>query len=174
MASRFNVGIGGHSWSLPLALVFCLLSSGAVAGELDFELYELTGKLYSSQQVRGRSDTQYLVVDFFSLDCKPCKEAIPEWIRLHNEYEKQGLSIVLVALRRESSRAATEAVKAYFRANPVPFPVVIDKYGLVAKQFHVIDKGGAATLPKIFLLNSEGKKIIVTDETGAIGKLPWK
>jgi peroxiredoxin len=128
----------------------------ARAGSYDFELYDLLGDRLVSL-ARLRSAAKLVVVDFFSESCKPCKEALPAWRRLHGQHAARGLALVIVAVPgveadRETSRAEIER---FFRATPVPFTVVWDKYSIVAKQYKVAQKG-KLLLPQAFLLSGTG------------------
>jgi hypothetical protein len=40
--------------------------------------------------------TRLLVVEFYSIDCKPCMEAVPKWKALHAKYRSRGLRFVVV------------------------------------------------------------------------------
>ena len=134
-------------------------SSPALASDSDkdFELYDLDGALYDLQRIRKSKGTRLIVVDFFEVSCDPCRKALPEWSKLHAELSKKGFSIVVVALPGPEDRATAEnKLFSYFKKNPVPFPVVFDKYKKVAKQYNVV-KDGKATLPQAFLLSEKGK-----------------
>ncbi len=40
--------------------------------------------------------TRLLVVEFYSIDCKPCMAAVPKWKALHAKYRSKGLRFVVV------------------------------------------------------------------------------
>jgi peroxiredoxin len=139
-----------------MAVAALWTSQAGATSTHDFELYDLLGDRLVSL-ARLRSTSKLVVVDFFSESCKPCKEAVPAWRRLHTQHAARGLAVVIVAVPgvetdRETSRAEIER---FFRASPVPFTVVWDKYGVVAKQYKVAHKG-KLLLPQAFLLSSAG------------------
>jgi len=138
---------------LVVALVTAAGTARADDAEYDFDLYDLSDRLVRLKRVRKQA--KLLVVDFFYTTCKPCKQALPRWIKLYRRFGKTGLRVVIVAVPAGSSR---EQLERYFKAHPVPFPVVFDKYSLVAKRYKVA-RAGNYTLPQAFLLDSSGKLI---------------
>ena len=163
-----------------------ILSAAAVIGALffspcpawsqevqDFELYDLTSRLVSTSRLRGQPETKLLALDFFSDSCKPCKKAIPEWKKLFKEYEKKGLQVVIVSVRQDDDvPTARKKLKKFFGDNPVPFPVVFDKYNMVAKQYGVVSQdGGSASLPMVYLVDKNGKRLLKTEDLKKAEKL---
>jgi len=123
----------------------------------DFELYDLADNLYSMGRVRSGPGVELVAVDFFSVDCVPCKKAIPEWRALHDRFQSKGLRVVIVAIPMQDDRdLAARRLGRFFDKQPVPFPVVFDKYSMVAKQYGVADDKGAK-LPQAFLVGRDGK-----------------
>lgn len=123
----------------------------------DFELYDLADNLYSLERIRGGSGVELVAVDFFSVDCVPCKKAIPEWRALHDRFQSKGLRVVIVAIPMQDDRdVAARRLGRFFERQPVPFPVVFDKYSMVARQYGVADDKGAK-LPQAFLVGRDGK-----------------
>ncbi len=120
----------------------------------DFELYDLGDRLISLAKLRAGA--KLVVVDFFSEICKPCREALPAWRRLHQRYAARGLAVVVVAVPGgEDREAARRQLEQILRETPVPFPVVWDKYTRVAKQYKVV-RDGAVQVPQVFLLSGAG------------------
>ena len=120
----------------------------------DFELYDLADRLYSLQ--RARRAAKLVVVDFFSVSCRPCRQALPAWRKLHARHAARGLTLVIVAVPDDDDRsAARAAIERVFRQSPMPFPVTWDKYGRVARQYRVARRG-KLLLPQAFLLGASG------------------
>lgn len=125
---------------------------------LNFELYTLDDRLYSSAVVIAKPDTGMLVVDFFSIHCEPCKKALPEWEKAYQKYKDKGLRFVVVALPVEEDRDAEfKKIREFFGSNKYSFPVVFDKYSITGKKFGIVDKDGSATIPQIFILDKNGQ-----------------
>ena len=140
-----------------LFFVLLALSFNLLAADHDFELYTLDDRLYSLGKERTAVDTKVVVVDFFSIYCEPCKKALPEWEKLYKKYKKKGFKFVVVTLPVEDDRAKElEKIKELFRKRKYSFPVVFDKYSVVAKKYKVVDKNGSAEIPQIFIISKDG------------------
>ena len=130
-----------------------------------FDLYAMSGngKLISSDEIMKKSGAKYLIVDFFSLICEPCKRSLPKWEEFLKENRSQGFEFILVSLPAKGDRKKTEKdLKDYFKQNKFAFETVFDKYSVVGKQFGVVEKSGDVTLPMIFVLDKSGKLLFKT------------
>ncbi|MBR6244000.1 TlpA family protein disulfide reductase [bacterium] len=137
---------------------FLIFSAVLAAGEYHFELYSMSGKLLSSEEIMKRAETKYLIVDFFSLICEPCKKSLPKWEKFYIENRAKGFEFLLVSLPALGDRKVVEKdLKKYFKENKFGFDVVFDKYSVVGKKFGVVEKSGDVTLPMIFVLDKSGK-----------------
>jgi len=130
-----------------------------------FELYDIEGKLYSLERIARGDGVQILAVDFFWDGCEPCKKALPKWAALHEKYKDKGLRVVIVDVRAgDDLPTAKRKLKAYFKAHPVPFPVVFDKYNMVAKQYEVVSQDNSVSLPQVFVLDAKGGLLLKTEK----------
>ena len=130
------------------------------------ELYAMSGsgRLVSSEEVMKKSDAKYLVVDFFSLMCEPCKRSLPKWEEFLKENKSKGIEFILVSLPAEGNLKKNEKdLKNYFKQNKFSFETVFDKYSVVGKKFGVVEKSGDVILPMIFVIDKSGKLIFKTD-----------
>jgi thiol-disulfide isomerase/thioredoxin len=145
-------------WVAALFVLHALPAQARAAGPFDFELYDLSERLVSLKKLQ--QGAKLVVVDFFSESCKPCKEAMPAWRRLHEQYSGRGLVLIIVAVPGvESDREVSKSeIDRFFKEKPVPFPVAWDKYSIVAKSYKVAQKG-KLLLPQAFLLSNAGKLI---------------
>ena len=128
--------------------------------DYSFELYAMSGngKLVSSEEIVKQSDAKFLIVDFFSLICEPCKKSLPKWDEFYKENKSKGFEFLLVSLPAKGDRKKTEKdLKDYFKQNKFGFKTVFDKYSVVGKKFGVVGKSGDVTLPMIFVLEKSGK-----------------
>ena len=136
------------------------------ADDYTIELYAMSGsgKLVSSEEMMKKSGAKYLIVDFFSLICEPCKRSLPKWDEFLKENKSKGLEFILVALPAAGEKKKTEKdLKNYFKQNKFAFETVFDKYSLVGKKFGVVEKSGDVTLPMIFVVDKSGKLLFKTD-----------
>lgn len=158
--------LGGLALSL-------LLSAPAAAKppprlDPDFELYDLrTDKLVRLSRLRHAADL--VVVDFFSVSCRPCRKALPAWTRLHERHA--GVKLVLVAVPdRDDRDAALRRLRRFFKRRTVSFPVVWDKYLVVARRFGVVRKN-TLRLPQAFVLDRAGKLLLRAREPRSVAAL---
>jgi peroxiredoxin len=137
----------------------------------DFELYDLGDRLVDLEEVRSAAGAQLVAVDFFQVDCAPCKAALPEWIRAHHELAARGLRVVVVAVPGpDAPGVARERLGAWFERSPTPFPVVFDKYGEVARRYGVA-QGDSVKVPQVFLLGRDGQLVERSDDHRAVLKV---
>jgi thiol-disulfide isomerase/thioredoxin len=128
-----------------------------------FELYDLAGKLFRLEQFSKAPETTLIAVDFFWDGCAPCKKALPKWAALYQKYHSRGFRVVIVDVRAGDDIATAKAkARAYFSKHPVPFPVVFDKYNVVARSYGVVDSDNSVSLPQVFLLDPTGKQLLQT------------
>ncbi|MBO7126548.1 TlpA family protein disulfide reductase [bacterium] len=150
---------------LVFSLFFSFLQLSA-ADDYSVELYAMSGngKLISSDEMMKKSGAKYLIVDFFSLICEPCKRSLPKWDEFLKENKSKGFEFILVALPAAGEKKKTEKdLKNYFKQNKFSFETVFDKYSVVGKKFGVVEKSGDVTLPMIFVVDKSGKLIFKTD-----------
>lgn len=139
-------------------IILLFLFSTVFADEnYSFELYSMSGKLVSTEEIMKKSGAKYLIVDFFSLICEPCKRSLPEWEKFYKGNKSKGFEFLLVMLPATGDRKKQEkALKNYFKKNSFSLESVFDKYSVVGKKFGVVEKSGDVTLPMIFVLDKSG------------------
>ena len=94
------------------------------ADDYTVELYAMSGsgRLVSSEEMMKKSDAKYLVVDFFSLMCEPCKRSLPKWEEFLKENKSKGIEFILVSLPAEGNLKKNEKdLKNYFKQNKFSF-----------------------------------------------------
>ncbi|OGQ96381.1 MAG: hypothetical protein A2521_09180 [Deltaproteobacteria bacterium RIFOXYD12_FULL_57_12] len=74
-----------------------------------------------------------VVVRFFLTDCKFCRADTPIFNDYFKKYQEKGLKIVYI----NTSAPNAEAVKAFAEELAIPFPVIYDTDGQIAKQYHI-------------------------------------
>lgn len=94
---------------------------------------------------------QPVVLDFFRTDCKPCRRSLPVLSELHARRGKQ-VKVALVALLEEEE--GEERLERFLRATPLPFTVLVDRYGLAAKKYVV--RAGSVRIPALFVIDARG------------------
>ena len=125
----------------------------------DFTLATTTGELVSMSELRGK----VILLNFWGTWCGPCRMELPDFVKLHNKYNKDGLEIVGITIRRGESikdvakfqeqwglnylllndingNEVSEVTMAYGQAigqmiNGIPTTLVIDREGFIVNGF---------------------------------------
>lgn len=83
----------------------------------DFSLPDVNGH----KQHVSQWDGKVLLVNFWATWCPPCREEIPDFIALQEEYGEQGLQIIGIALDD------TDAVAKFAKAMGMNYPVLVQE-----------------------------------------------
>lgn len=116
------------------------------ASEAEFRTLE--GKRTSLVDYRGR----VVILNLWGTWCPPCRREIPELVELQAELEERGATVVSIAVDSGSRRSirsfaeefgidypiwvsGTDEVVRHFRVVGFPFTLLIDREGLIRKQY---------------------------------------
>ncbi len=114
----------------------------------DFEEFDISGKnKISLRQFKGK----VVLINFWATWCPPCREEIPDFVRLQNEY-KDNLSIIGISVDQDRN-----PVQPFYINMKMNYPVIF------ATEKIVDEYGGISAIPTSFLVNQKGelvKKII--------------
>ncbi len=105
-------------------------------------LQDLEGREVSLAGLRGRA----VALNFWATWCPPCKEELPAFASLWRA--SRGRCVEIVGVTEESTR---EDALAEVTRMEVPFPVVMDPDGAVARAF------GVTGYPRTYVIDPEGK-----------------
>ena len=114
-------------------------------------LTSLESLAYPGAERPGRPK-QHIVLDFFRTDCKACIKELPQFVAFHERHKGQGVQVMLVALLEEDE--GTAKLDSFLARNPLPFTVLIDSYGSVAKDW--VHDGSGIWLPSTFFIDRDG------------------
>ncbi|MGZ8136607.1 MAG: TlpA family protein disulfide reductase [Methylococcaceae bacterium] len=151
----------GLSFLLPCVLLVCALSAcdkrqGLQIGDSipTVKLTDFQGKSVTlPADIKGK----VALLRFWSLECGFCdKDIILALEPLYQKYKNQGF--VPVAINESRAAAGDERLKKFDR---LTYPMLVDEYGRIAKQFGVIG------LPTTFIIDEEG--IVREKLTGEAG-----
>ena len=105
-------------------------SSAMTLGQIapDVSLRNLDGRLVNLQDLPGRNT----LLIFGSTSCRGCQEYLPALETIRGAYTEEELHIYFIAVRETA-----ENVEDFIRNKEIPYPVLIDKTGLVAAKFRI-------------------------------------
>lgn len=127
---------------------------GAAEAVMATRLADLQGQTQALSQWRGK----VLVVNFWATWCAPCREEIPAFIRLQDQYRAQGLQFVGIAIDQR------DPVLAFIREFGINYPVLLGGIETVEMSRQAGNRAGA--LPFTLIFDRAGK--IATTEIGGI------
>lgn len=104
----------------------------------------LDGSRHRSDALRG----QVVVVNFWATTCTVCMAEMPDLVVVHRERQGRGLQTLAVAMQYDPPAR----VAGYAQAKGLPFPVVIDNTGEIARRF-----GPVAGTPTTVVINRRGE-----------------
>ncbi len=117
-------------------------------------LPDLQGNNQPLAQWRGK----VLIVNFWATWCPPCREEIPQFIKVQEKYRTRGLVFVGVAVDKK------DAVRAYADEIGINYPVLLG--GLDAIELTRKAGNRAGALPFTLIIDRTGK--IITTELGGL------
>ena len=110
----------------------------------------IKGERITVADLRGK----VALVNFWATDCAICVKEMPQLVETHQKYQSRGFETIAVAMRHDPPNY----VLAYVEKNALPFKVVLDPMGEIAKAF-----GDVKLTPTTFIIDKRGnvvKKIV--------------
>jgi thiol-disulfide isomerase/thioredoxin len=111
----------------------------------DFSLESIDGKSVRLSDLRGKA----VLLNFWATWCSPCKIEMPWFVELQNQYGREGLQVVGVAM----DDASKEDIAKFAKDMGVNYPILIGKES-VGDQY-----GGIPALPESFFIGRDGKMV---------------
>ena len=108
----------------------------------DFTLTNLDEKTVKLSDFKDK----IIILDFWATHCPPCRQEIPDFVKLYNKYKNKGLVIIGVSL----DRGGVKGVQKFCQSKGVNYPIVIGNYE-VTKNY-----GGIRYIPTTFIINKDG------------------
>jgi peroxiredoxin len=99
---------------------------------------------------RDDDKAKVVVLSFMASYCKPCKKEMPYLQTLYSKYQDKGLRVLMVSVDTEEANFPT--ILDLIKTNNVTFPVLKDRYNLVARRY----LGTQTPLPSLFIINPDG------------------
>lgn len=103
----------------------------------------LDGDSVSLAGVRGN----VVLLNIWATWCHPCREEIPQLAALHGRFRDRGFSVIGVSV---DTHGTDDAIRAFMREYPMPFPVWRDPDERISSLFLALG------VPATFLIDAQG------------------
>ena len=120
-----------------------LTDSGRSSG--DFTLKDVNGNEVSLSEYRG----EVVVLNFWATWCPPCREEIPDFIEVYDNYKDRGVQFLGV------SSEDVNTLKDFISNYGINYTVLVDNAG-------VGDDWGIDAIPTTFIIDREGQVVFKT------------
>ena len=127
-----------------LVLFFLSLATNKKVPEI--AVNSITGEAIKLYQVKNN----FTIINFWATDCPGCIKEMPGLSNVYNQLKGQGLQIIAVSM----SYDPPNQVLNFTQKNKIPFPVVLDVDGQIARSF-----GDIRLTPTSILIDKNGKII---------------
>ena len=117
---------------------------GCAEASTSFTLKDLKGQEVSLDSTLQQNKA--VLLNFFATWCPPCREEIPDLIRLQEQYRDRGFTILGVDIGESQKK-----VSGFVEKMGINYPVVLDEKSSVARDYHVVG------IPTSFLVGADGK-----------------
>ena len=119
-------------------------AGGQISQEQYFTLKNLEGESVSLQ--KELKSKKAVLINFWATWCPPCREEIPDLIKLQKERGGADFTILGVDVGE-----AAKQVSSFVESNGINYPVLLDADQSVAEKYNIVG------IPTSILVNSEGK-----------------
>ena len=109
-----------------------------------FLVRDLSGNVVSTAALKGK----VVLLNFWATWCGPCREEIPEMIKLQAQYKD-----TLVVIGASEDEAPPEQVAKFAQKAGINYPVIMSSEQLEREY------GGVAALPTTFVINADGRVV---------------
>jgi cytochrome c biogenesis protein CcmG/thiol:disulfide interchange protein DsbE len=109
----------------------------------EFSLATHTGETFTLSNHAGT----VVVINFWATWCKPCRDEIPEFMELQEEYGSEGLQFVGVSVDQKGF----EAVRPFAERTNINYPLVMADSDVIENY------GGVSVIPTTFIVGRNGR-----------------
>lgn len=113
---------------------------------LDAQLRASSGSSIKLSDYSGK----VLLVNLWATWCGPCRNEIPELVKLNKEFQPRGVE--MVGLSTENPEASAESVKEFVRAYNIDY-----KIGWATPEVALTLMQGRESIPQSFIISREGR-----------------
>ena len=130
-----------HALALGL-LAFVLQTPLFAEAAPAWQLKDVDGKVVQSSDFKGK----VVVLNFWATWCPPCLAEIPDFIKLQDKYNKQGVTFVGISV----DQGGPEVVARFLKKSKINYPIALGNLD-VAQQF-----GVTQGIPVTFVIDRKG------------------
>ncbi|MBV4359246.1 TlpA disulfide reductase family protein [Pinibacter aurantiacus] len=125
----------------------------------DFTLRKRDSSSFTLSSLKGK----YVMIDFWASWCHPCRQAIPHWKKVYDQYHSKGLEIVSV-----SDDSKWDAWKKAMDVEKMPWTQVCDEFPEKNMPARVGSLYMTTFIPFYVLLDKDGKILVYSGDEKAI------
>ena len=127
----------------PVTSAPAIAPATAVTGDRDDTLgTDLDGHLWTLDELEGRP----YVLNFWATWCGPCRKELPEMQRLAEEFESQGVVVILI-----NDGETVDQAREYLREYGLTLPCIVDQSSRLARRYRV------RALPTTVMVGADGE-----------------
>jgi thiol-disulfide isomerase/thioredoxin len=125
----------------------------AMKEALDVPLVGLDGKAFKLSDFKGK----VVLLDFWATWCPPCREQVPQLVKLDQRYRDQGLELIGLTGDEKSEQKKVEAFMKDFGIN---YKVAYENHWL-SRAFlkSSEDESGKPPIPQLFVISRDGRVV---------------
>ena len=138
-ALALAIGAGAYVWQAGTTRVH---SPPEMAPDVAYS--RLDGSKSTTGALRGK----VVLVNFWATSCKVCVHEMPKIVATHQQFRARGFETLAVAMSYDPPADVVD----FANSRQLPFTVVIDNTGQVAREF-----GGVKLTPTTLLINRKGE-----------------
>lgn len=138
-------------YSLFLVTLILIYSVSVFAGDKapNFTLENMQGEKVSLSDYEGK----VVLIDFWATWCPPCREEIPHFNELYEEYKDQGLEVLGVSL----DRGGKPTINKFLESTAVVYPIILGNNEISGKFQEFVSPDERNAIPFTFIVDRKGE-----------------
>lgn len=114
-----------------------------------FALYDLNSKILFLTEILK---TAPVVINFWNLNCVPCKEELPGIVKLAIKYKGKATFIIINNDDRKKA-PDSQKIKEIYKEDITAVVSLFDFFKVVSKQYNLQEESGNLTVPQTFIVD---------------------